>query len=51
MGGALATNLTHGFSHLEALPIYLTFLLLTISAWFRNPELAARLLKKPVVVA
>ena len=46
MGGALATNLTHGFTHMEALPIYIIFVLLTISAWFRNPELTARLLKK-----
>lgn len=43
MGGALATNLTHGFTHLEALPIYIIFVLLAISAWFRNPELVARL--------
>ena len=50
MGGALATNLTHGFTHMDALPIYVIFVLLTISAWFRNPELTARLLKKPVQV-
>lgn len=48
MGGALATNLTHGFTHVEALPIYIILVLLTISAWFRNPELTARLRKKPV---
>jgi hypothetical protein len=48
MSGALATNLTHGFSNMEALPIYITFVLLMISAWFRNPELTARLRKKPV---
>ena len=48
IGGALATNLTHGFTHMEALPIYILFLLLAISAWFRNPELTARLLKRPV---
>ena len=48
MGGALATNLTHGFSAVDALPIYIVFLLLAISGWFRNPELAARLLKKPI---
>jgi hypothetical protein len=48
MGGALATNLTHGFTHMEALPIYASFLLLAISAWFRNPELIARLLKRPL---
>lgn len=46
MGGALATNLTHGVTHAEALPIYILFVLLMISAWFRNPELTARLRKK-----
>ena len=45
MGGALATNLTHGFTHMEALPIYIIFVLLMISAWFRNPELLNRLKK------
>ncbi len=48
MGGALATNLTHGFTNLEALPIYICLLLLTLSAWYRNPELVQRLLGKPV---
>lgn len=48
MGGALATNLTHGFTHMEAIPIYITFLLLAISGWFRNPELVARLRGKTV---
>ncbi len=43
MGGALATNLTHGLSNADALPIYVTLLLLTISAIVRNPELTARL--------
>lgn len=47
MGGVLATNLTHGFTHMEALPIYICFVLLTISGYFRNPELAARIFKKP----
>ena len=47
MGGALATNLTHGFSNMDALPIYISFVLLMISAWFRNPELLSRLLKRP----
>ncbi len=51
MGGALATNLTHGFSNMDCLPIYIMFVLLTISAWFRNPELTARLLKKPVQIS
>ena len=48
MGGALATNLTHGFTNMEALPIYISFVLLMISAWFRNPELIARMLKRPM---
>ena len=48
MGGALATNLTHGFSNVDALPIYISFVLLMISAVFRNPELLARLLRKKV---
>ncbi|TSC58809.1 MAG: DoxX family protein [Candidatus Peregrinibacteria bacterium Greene0416_19] len=47
LGGALATNLTHGFSSLEALPIYILLVLLAISGWFRNPEINARLLKRP----
>ena len=49
MGGALATNLTHGFSNMDAIPIYVSFLLLAVSAWFRNPELVSRLLKRPVL--
>lgn len=45
MGGALATNLTHGSTNMEALPIYIVFVLLTISAYFRNSELLSRLKK------
>ena len=45
MGGALATNLTHGFSNMDAIPIYITFVVLMISAWYRNPELVSRLMK------
>ncbi len=48
MGGALATNLTHGFSNMEALPIYITFAFLLIIGWIRHPELTSRLLKRPV---
>jgi hypothetical protein len=48
MGGALATNLTHGFTNAEALPIYLTFLFLTIGAYTKNPELLSRLRNRPV---
>lgn len=45
MGGALATNLTHGLTNMDALPIYITFLCLMISASVRNPELLSRLKK------
>lgn len=47
MGGALATNMTHGAGQVDLIPIYVIFLLLTVSAWFRNPELVSRLLKRP----
>ncbi len=43
MAGALATNLTHGFSNMDAMPLYISFVLLTISAYFRNPELLSRI--------
>jgi len=44
MGGAFATNLTHGFTSAgEIIPFLVIFALLTISAWFRNPELKTRL--------
>ncbi len=43
-GGVLATHITHGMTGLaQNAPIYLVFILLTIGAWFRNPELTARL--------
>lgn len=48
LGGALATNLTHGFSSLEALPLYIGLVLVAISAWGRNPELLSRMLGHPV---
>ena len=43
LGARSQRILTHGFTNMEALPIYILFLLLMISAWFRNPELTARL--------
>lgn len=46
MAGALATNLTHGFTNAQAMPIYITFAVMTIGAYLRNPELLARLVKK-----
>lgn len=45
LGGALATNLTHGFSTMQAMPIYVLFALMTLDAWLRKPELTARLMK------
>lgn len=42
-GGALATNITHGFTPAEYSPILVVFVLLTISAAIRNPELLSRL--------
>ncbi len=43
MGGVLATMLTHGLTHMESIPVYVVFALLTIGAYFRNPELLSRL--------
>ena len=48
LGGALATNLTHGFGTADVMPMYITLLLLTVSAYFRNPELLSRVLGKSV---
>ncbi len=48
-GGALATNITHGFTLPEYSPILVAFVLMTIGAYFRNPELLTRLKGKPVV--
>lgn len=38
-GGILATLLTHGQ---DATPVYVFFVILTISGYFRNPELLSR---------
>ena len=43
MGGALATNITHQMPVNTYAPIYIVFLLMTIGAYFRNPELLYRL--------
>jgi|GEM_PF-1126399 len=48
LAGALATNITHGFSTMEVLPLYIALLLLTVSAYFRSPELLSRLLGRPM---
>lgn len=46
--GILATNLTHGMPFAAVAPIYVMFILLTISAYFRNPELLHRLKGKAI---
>lgn len=45
LGGALATNLTHGLSITDPMliPMHVLLLLLAVGAWFRNPELTQRL--------
>ena len=49
MGGAFATNLTHGYDRVaDVVQFLIIFAILTVSAWFRNPELLARLCKRPV---
>lgn len=45
-GGALATNITHGFTPAEYAPILLVFVFMTLDAWLRKPELLERLLGK-----
>ncbi len=50
LGGALATNLTHGFTFAETAPLYVLLVLLAVGAWFRNPELTTRLRGKPMAV-
>lgn len=49
LGGALATIITHGGPLAEQLPLYVVFVFLAISGYFRNPELVSRLLKWPTV--
>lgn len=41
--GALATNITHGFTPAEYSPLVVTLAVMTIGAYFRNPELLWRL--------
>ncbi len=50
MGGAFATNLTHGFlaGSPDMAPFYVMFALLAVSGWLRNPELVARLKGKKI---
>ena len=48
-GGVLATHITHGMTGLpENAAIYLVFIFLTVGAWFRLPELTARLRGKAI---
>lgn len=46
--GIISAMLTHGFTFAETMPIYITLLVLTISGYFRNPELLSRLRKGSV---
>ncbi|WP_434048586.1 MULTISPECIES: DoxX family protein [Sorangium] len=46
--GALATNMTRGFTLPEYLPLIFVLVLLAITGWIRNPELRQRLLGRPV---
>ncbi len=48
-GGALATNITHGFTVPEYAPILVLLLVMTIGAYFRNPELLWRLKGKTIM--
>ncbi len=43
MAGVLATGLTHGMTTADLGVIYLSLGLLTVSAYFRNPELLERI--------
>ena len=42
-GGALATNITHQFPVGDYAPLFVVFVLMTIDAWLRKPELLWRL--------
>lgn len=47
-GGALATNITHGFPFADYAPLTIVLVLMTIDAWLRKPELLTRLMGRPV---
>ena len=47
--GALATNITHQFTPAEYSPMIVVLAVMTIGAYFRNPELLWRLQGKTVV--
>jgi len=48
MGGIVSAMLTHGFSHSDVSVIYISIVVLAISAWGRNPELLTRIMGKQV---
>lgn len=41
--GAIATNITHNFTFAEYVPLVIVLVVMTIGAYFRNPELLYRL--------
>ncbi len=47
-GGALATNITHQFAFPDYAPLVVAMVLMTVGAYFRNPELLTRLKGRPV---
>lgn len=47
-GGALATNITHGFTIAEYSPILIAFVLMTVDAYCRKPELLDRIRGKKI---
>jgi ABC-type enterochelin transport system permease subunit len=48
LGGATATQLTHGMTQTELVPMYITLGVLALCGWFRFPEMTARLRGKTV---
>jgi len=48
-GGALATNITHGFTVPEYAPILVALALMTVDAYLRKPELLWRIKGKTIV--
>lgn len=47
--GALATHITHGLTFMENIMLVVVLAVMTVGAYFRNPELLTRLKGKPVV--
>lgn len=48
LGGALATQLTHGMTQQELIPMYVILAVLALCGYFRFPEFTARLMGKAV---